>query len=131
MENTPPNTTDKSTALVVDDAEISRVLTKSMLEHLGYKVEVAASGTIALKMFETKIYDLVLMDVHMPEISGLECARQIKARTKGKKDPVILIATADETDEHRAEGEKAGVAGFISKPFSLDALKSLISSSRR
>ena len=115
-------TKDESTKLkilVVDDDEINRIVAKRCLSDACDVVDEARDGKEALSMFQDKFYDLVLMDVQMPVMDGLEACRQIR-RYEGElmldKTPVVAIS-ASVVGNIVEECETAGMDGHISKPF--------------
>ena len=113
--------------LVVDDEEDTVELARMVLEYEGYDVFSANNGEEAidfLKSAKTKP-DLVLLDVLMPKINGLEVCRWIKNVNELKHIPVLLF-TAKVGKKDRIAGEEAGADAYINKPFSADDLLSLI-----
>ncbi len=108
--------------LVVEDKEDSRVLVEKVLRLRGYDVIGAATGEDAVKMVQTELPDLILMDVRLPGgIDGLEATRRIKAMSQLAHIPIIAItASVRLEDEQRAMD--AGCSGFIRKPIDIDEL---------
>lgn len=88
---------EKPVILCVDDEQIPLVLRKTVLEKLGYSVVTANSGTEALEQLQTQHVDLVLTDMLMPGLSGVELAREIKLRMP--KLPIILFSGVNEIPE--------------------------------
>ena len=104
--------------LLVDDNAVNQKVAFYMLKAAGYDVEIVADGKRAVDAYESGRYDLVLMDVHMPGMNGLEATkaiREIELRT-GKRTPVIAM-TARALAEDRQACEEAGMDGYVSKPF--------------
>lgn len=101
--------------LIVDDNLVNLKLTRVVLSMAGYDVRVATQGVDALKILETFHPQLILMDIQLPGMDGLELTRKIKADPK-TRDPIILALTAYamKGDEERAI--KAGCDGYITKP---------------
>ena len=87
-----------------------------MLEHLGYRGDIAANGIEVLDAFSRQAYDLVLMDAHMPEMSGLEATRKLRATLPPDRQPYIIAVTADAFVGSREQLLAAGMNGFMSKP---------------
>jgi DNA-binding NtrC family response regulator len=100
--------------LVVDDEEIIRDVLETLLEREGYDVTAAETGTEALKAFEADPYDLVLLDLMLPDRSGLEVLREIRRRDP---DAVVVIVTAYSSIEGAIEAMKEGAFHYIPKPF--------------
>jgi CheY-like chemotaxis protein len=86
-----------------------------MLKRLGYQADVAGNGVEALQALERQTYDLVLMDVQMPEMDGLECSQQILKRYEGSR-PRIVALTANATQQDADQCRAAGMDDFLSKP---------------
>ena len=103
--------------LLAEDNPVNQLLATRLLEKRGHRVVVAANGREALAALENESYDLVLMDIQMPEIDGIEATRAIreKERTNGNHQPVIaLTAHAMKGDQERCLN--AGMDGYLSKP---------------
>jgi two-component system chemotaxis sensor kinase CheA len=100
--------------LVVDDAATVRELERSILERAGYAVVTAVNGAHALELLRTTEFDLVLTDIEMPGIDGVELTRAIRAREWGKDLPVLAL-TSREDDADRERGIAAGVNGYLLK----------------
>lgn len=100
--------------LIVDDNRINQVVTRRILEQQGFTCEISDNGALAVEKARTRNYDLILMDVNMPGISGLEATRQI--RQFNLIVPVVAL-TAVEIDEIREEILEAGMNDIIVKPY--------------
>jgi PAS domain S-box-containing protein len=107
--------------LVVDDEPINREVVSYMLEDIGLSVDVAANGEEALAMVRGDDYDLVLMDMQMPELDGLAATRAMHA-LPGRETLVIVALTANAFDDDRAKCLAAGMSDFIAKPFKPDVM---------
>ena len=107
--------------LIVDDNPDSVAIMRSILENRGYQVYVAASGTAALQVVSKEALDLVLLDVMMPEMSGIEVLQQIKDNSQTGRLPVILV-TAKTHDEDVMVGYQYGADYYITKPFTAKQL---------
>jgi PAS domain S-box-containing protein len=103
--------------LLADDNAVNQTLAVRLLEKRGYTVVVANTGKLALEALETQSFDLVLMDVQMPEMNGLEATAAIRfrERTSGKHIPIIAM-TAHAMVGHRELCLKAGMDGYVTKP---------------
>ena len=106
--------------LVVDDEASARDMVADILTDDGYAVITADSGEAALKHLETSSFDLIISDLMMPRMDGIELTKQIKAA--GIDAPIIVI-TGFATIEHAVESMKAGAYDFITKPFNIDQIK--------
>lgn len=107
--------------LLAEDNIVNQKLTIRVLNKLGYKdVEVAQNGLEAIEKFNEQFYEVILMDVQMPEMDGLEATRLI--RLKQYQQPVIVSMTANAMQEDKEMCIQAGMDGYISKPINLDEL---------
>ena len=112
--------------LVVDDSSATRSLVAAALaEAVDLRVERVSTGLEALKLLSTTEIDLVLTDIHMPEINGLELIRFIKETEHLRHIPVIIISTeASERDKERALA--LGADDYLAKPFTPEQLRRTI-----
>jgi PAS domain S-box-containing protein len=104
--------------LVVDDTPVNRELVKLMLTPLGLAIEEAASGAEGVKAALAKPYDLILMDVRMPGVDGLEATRVIRATSAFNAKTPVLALTADVQSENFAACRAAGMNDVVAKPIS-------------
>lgn len=104
----------ESKILVVDDEHSLVNLCLLILEQAGYKVRGAFSGRQALQMVDDEMPDLILLDVMMPGMDGIEVCRQIRSLVLEKR-PYILMYTADDRQNTKTESLNAGATDFISK----------------
>ncbi|THD57621.1 ATP-binding protein [Phenylobacterium sp.] len=104
--------------LIVDDNRTNRLVGLKSLEALGAVAETADSGEAAIAAAAKGGYDLVLMDVNMPGMDGMEATRQIRALPGPRADVPIVALTADVMTHHQAAYHAAGMNGFVPKPFS-------------
>jgi CheY-like chemotaxis protein len=111
--------------LVVDDDENILNLEKTILEQKGFDVTGAGGGAEALKLLGEKSFDLVLLDVMMPEVDGFTVCRKIKEDPKLKDIPVIFL-TAKGGGEALAEGFESGAVMYINKPFTANKLLTIV-----
>ncbi len=111
--------------LVVDDDENILNLEKTILEQKGFDVTGAQGGAEALKLLADTAYDLVLLDVMMPEVDGFTVCRKIKEDPRLKEVPVIFL-TAKGGGEALAEGFESGAVMYINKPFTANKLLTIV-----
>jgi DNA-binding response OmpR family regulator len=111
--------------LVVDDDENVLSLERTILEQKGFHVTTAAGGAEALKVLAGQPFDLVLLDVMMPEIDGFTVCRRIKEDSRTKTIPVIFL-TAKGGGEALAEGFDSGAVMYINKPFTANKLLTIV-----
>jgi CheY-like chemotaxis protein len=113
--------------LLVEDNEMNLKVAKKFLEKWNYKVDIARNGKVAIEKCSGNQYDLILMDLHMPEMDGREATHKIKLIEKEGEKPVPIIAlTADVMIENINELYELGISDYISKPFNAPDLKSKI-----
>jgi PAS domain S-box-containing protein len=115
--------------LLVEDNPVNQKVTLKLLEKMGYRVDSVDNGKEALKALETIPYTLVLMDVRMPEMDGLEATRQVRCAARAVQNPniPIIALTAHATKEHRKQCLDAGMNDYLAKPFQPDELAKAIS----
>ncbi len=111
--------------LVVDDDENILSLERTILEQKGFVVTTATGGAEALKLLGEEDFDLVLLDVMMPEIDGFTVCRRIKEEPRTKEIPVIFL-TAKGGGEALAEGVESGAIMYIKKPFPANKLLTIV-----
>jgi len=116
---------DRARILVVDDEEGIREGCRRALEREGYEVALAASMEAGLETGLEGNFDLVLLDVMMPEIDGFTVCRRIKEETRTKELPVIFL-TAKGGGEALAEGFESGAIMYINKPFTANKLLTIV-----
>jgi len=103
--------------LIVDDMVINQLLAKTILEDIGFETEVAANGKIAIELLEKNIYDIILMDLQMPEMNGWEATEYIRNKMEPPKSTIPIIAlTADVTQKNADKCIESGMDEYVSKP---------------
>jgi PAS domain S-box-containing protein len=117
--------------LVADDNAINRQLALVVLERMGYRPDVAADGHEVLSALERQPYDVVLMDVEMPEIDGLEATSRIHARWPPGDRPRIIAVTANAMAGDRESYLAAGMDDYLSKPIRRDELAAALARAER
>jgi PAS domain S-box-containing protein len=111
--------------LLAEDNAVNQKVARLMLKKLGYRADVVSNGREVLQALELQSYDVILMDVQMPEMDGLEATRAI-LDLKLKKRPKILAMTAYALEGDRERCLAAGMDGYISKPVQLDELRNAL-----
>lgn len=114
-------------ALVVDDQRVNQLVAKALLKRLGASADVTADGLDALEATQARSYDLLLVDLHMPRMDGLELTRRLRANEFGQEHVPIFALTAADSEQERKACMEAGVDGVLSKPLQADKLVSLLS----
>lgn len=114
--------------LLVEDHEPNVAIATIMLDGLGYKFHLAKNGKEAVALFKTGLYSLILMDIEMPIMSGIEATKIIRTHELEINKPAIPIiaVTANNTDDDRQQCAACGMNGFIAKPYLLDDLAATI-----
>ncbi len=104
------------TILIVDDSESIREVVRFTLENAGYAVLVAADGKDALKFLDGREIDLLITDLHMPEMDGIELIKNVRNDDSYKRIPILFLTTESQK-EKKMEAKTAGATGWIIKPF--------------
>ena len=112
--------------LVADDDDLSRRLMRVILTHEGHRVETAANGIEALDAVKNNKFDIVFMDLHMPDMDGMEASRQIRAWESGDSHTFIVALTASYLPEIGQALFDSGIDNYISKPFEVDQIQKLL-----
>ena len=112
--------------LLVEDNVVNQKLATRLLSRMGYEADIAANGLEAVEAVDRQRYDLILMDVQMPEMDGLEATRSIVQRTPFEARPWIVAMTANAMDGDRERCLEAGMNGYISKPIRVAELVAAI-----
>jgi PAS domain S-box-containing protein len=117
--------------LVAEDNAVNQQLALLLLKKIGYRADVAMNGFDALDALERERYDLVLMDVQMPEMDGLEATRHIHERwPEGPSRPHVIAVTANAMPEEREACLAAGMDDYLSKPIRMEELTAALSRCR-
>jgi two-component system, cell cycle response regulator DivK len=111
--------------LVVDDNDANLQLTKVLLRRAGYSVHTATDAEDTLRRLATLTPKVILMDIQMPRIDGLELTRRLKANP-ATKDIVIIALTACAMKDNEEKARTAGCDGYVAKPFDTDALPEIV-----
>lgn len=109
--------------LVAEDSSVIQNLTKKILEFQNYKIYSAKNGKDVLAMLEDESFDVILMDINMPVMDGMECARTIRKLTDKAKAAIPIIAITGNAKNYSEEDFKAaGVTFYMQKPLNFDIL---------
>jgi chemosensory pili system protein ChpA (sensor histidine kinase/response regulator) len=111
----------KTVALVVDDSLSARKATVQLLKDAGFEVQTAIDGLDAIEKIEAQKPDIILSDLEMPRMNGIELTRYLRAAPELHAIPLIMI-TSRSTEKHRTQADNAGVTLYMTKPFSDDDL---------
>jgi DNA-binding response OmpR family regulator len=113
-----PGTTATPRALVVDDAAENRMLVSALLIQQGFQVDQAADGEAAVEAAEKMSPDLIVLDIGLPDIDGVEVCRRVRSFS----DAHVLMLTAQDTELDKVVGFEAGADDYVTKPFSVAEL---------
>ncbi len=112
--------------LVAEDNEVNQELITLFFQHLGYDIDMVDTGLKAAKAALTRPYDVIFMDIYMPEMDGLQATLAIRKRFGRRPRPRIIAMTASVTKSDRIRCQKVGMDGFISKPIEVHRLTKLL-----
>jgi two-component system chemotaxis response regulator CheY len=102
--------------LIVDDSESIREVVSFTLENEGYDVLIANDGTDALKFLDGRHIDLIITDLHMPEMDGITLIREVRKMPNYQRIPILFLTTESQAAK-KMEAKDAGATGWIIKPF--------------
>lgn len=114
------------TILLAEDNLVNQKVALTMLKRLGYQADVANNGMEVIDAIQSKYYDLILMDVQMPELDGLETSMYIRENLSENNQPYIIALTANAMEEDKQECLNAGMNDFLRKPFKVEDLSQLL-----
>jgi DNA-binding response OmpR family regulator len=112
--------------LVVDDDEMVLIALNELLRPEGFEVHTVSSGTEALKRIDENTYDLLMLDIIMPEMDGFELCKRIREKEGLRETPIVFL-TAKSREEDRGHGLEVGANLFLTKPISPEKLLLIIS----
>jgi signal transduction histidine kinase/response regulator RpfG family c-di-GMP phosphodiesterase len=112
--------------LLAEDNDINRLLAGKLFERLGYSIDTVTNGKEAYDAVKEGSYDLVFMDVQMPEWTGLEASQHIRSDLPSAKQPIIIAMTAFAGDDDKELCTKAGMDDYLSKPINMDDIEKMI-----
>ena len=113
--------------LVAEDNRVNQILIESILKKLGHRIETAPDGQAAVDAFARETFDLVLMDIQMPRLDGLEATREIRRREEGsgRRTPIVAL-TADVVESTEVRCREAGMDAYLLKPFARDEILAVV-----
>jgi len=116
-----------SSLLIVEDSAATRALIRSAIEEIGEDLSTveAASGFEALKLLPTENFDLIITDINMPDINGLELIHFVKTNPRYSGIPVIIVTT-ERSKEDKERGLALGASAYVIKPFRAEELQEAI-----
>jgi PAS domain S-box-containing protein len=109
--------------LLAEDNIINQKVATRILSQMGYRPDVVHNGVEVLEALNRQKYDVILMDIQMPDMDGLEATRQIRTKFTGARRPWIIAMTANAMDSDRKNCFDAGMDGYLSKPVRIEALE--------
>ncbi len=112
--------------LVAEDNATNRFVIHQALKNIGRQEDIVSNGVEAVEAERHSHYDVILMDLHMPEMDGFEATARIMEMRKGQKPPVVVALTADVPDSIRRKCTQYGMSYFLAKPVSITELKSVL-----
>ena len=114
--------------LLAEDNPVNQKVAKRVLAHLGYEADIVNNGVEAINAIADQAYDLIIMDIQMPEMDGLEATKYIRNRESELQLPAITIIamTANATADDQNICRDAGMDDYISKPIDIERLKNIL-----
>lgn len=125
-EPTPKASANAIRILLAEDNAINALLTRTLLEADGHTVETVEDGVLAVEAMKTQNYDMIFMDMRMPNMDGLEATRKIRALPNVSKDLPIVALTANAFDDDRNACFDSGMNDFMTKPVSAEELSEMV-----
>ncbi|MDR9435239.1 MAG: response regulator [Thiohalophilus sp.] len=121
IDKSRSHTSELTTALIVDDSLSARRSLSEFLQDMGYAILTARDGLEAIESIEAHTPDIVLVDMEMPRMNGLELTSHLRAKLEYKHIPIVMV-TSRSTEKHRRQASSAGVDYYMVKPFSEEEL---------
>jgi two-component system cell cycle response regulator DivK len=109
--------------LIAEDSSVIQNLTRRILQIQNYQIFSAKNGLQVLKMLEKEDFDIILMDINMPQMNGMECAQKIRALEDSKKSQIPIVAITGNAQNYSMEDFKnVGINEYLQKPLNFDNL---------
>lgn len=113
--------------LIAEDSSVIQNIAKKVLEFQNFEISAAKNGKEVLKKLEDNSFDVILMDINMPQMDGMECARQIRALEDAQKAAIPIIAITGNAQNYSMEDFKAaGINEYLPKPINFDSLIEMV-----
>ncbi len=113
--------------LIAEDSSVIQNLTRKILEIQNYSISSAKNGKQVLEMIQKETFDLILMDINMPTMDGMECAREIRALNDSEKSAIPIIAITGNARNYTMDDfKKAGINEYLPKPLNFDELVNMV-----
>jgi CheY-like chemotaxis protein len=114
---------DKKRVLIAEDSSVIQNLTKKVLQFQNYDIESVKDGQKVIDKLKNESFDVILMDINMPKMDGMECSRQVRAMSDSKKSQTPIIAITGNASNYSEDDFKdAGINEYIPKPIDFDVL---------
>lgn len=108
--------------LIAEDSSVIQNLTKKILEFQNYTIVAVKNGKEVMKELEKDTFDVILMDINMPQMDGMTCAKEIRSLSDGKKDIPIIAITGNAKNYSEDDFKSAGINEYLPKPLDFDKL---------
>lgn len=112
--------------IVAEDSSVIQNLTKKILSQLSYEIFSVKNGQQVLDLLNKEEYDLVLLDIHMPVMDGMECAKQVRSMSGNNKDIPLIAITGNANNYSMEDFEQVGINAYIPKPLNYDSLVEMV-----
>lgn len=111
--------------LLVENSEIDRLIAQALIVTAGHQIDMAHNYEEVMTLVQHRSYDLILMDLHTPGVSGIEIAKTLRRNKKFQSTPIVALTRNAYPEEIKAWGE-AGIQQFLSKPLTYNTLEAVI-----
>lgn len=112
--------------IVAEDSSVIQNLTKKILTQLSYEISSVKNGQQVLDLLEKDDYNMVLLDIHMPVMDGMECAKQIRSMSGSNQNIPIVAITGNANNYTMEDFDKAGINAYIPKPLNYDSVVEMV-----
>ncbi|MEM8550492.1 MAG: response regulator, partial [Verrucomicrobiota bacterium] len=123
VTNGHPHGSAPLSILMAEDNKVNQKVTNLLLNKLGYEADIAENGIEVLEAMKEHVYHVILMDMHMPQMDGLEATRSVRENYPPEQQPYIIALTASAFEEFRQQCHEAGVNAFLTKPLRSEELQ--------